>query len=225
MELLGKLVLLLHILAGTTTLIAGPVAIFYNFRDVRRHRRAGKIFFYAMVVVCLTAAAGVIRQPDAVFFQFLLGVAAVVLAGVLRGVRAIHFMHGRPLAAIDYAYTALLGVFALYMLALGAWHLQRGTMVAFPILFAVFGLGAAFDMRRNRKLFRHFNTVEKMTWYRLHVSSMLAAFTASTTAFTVVSMSFLPWFVQWFGPTLLLLPLQFYFGRKLKERTRAVAAA
>jgi hypothetical protein len=60
---------------------------------------------------------------------------------------------------------------------------------------------------------------------QLHLSTMLGAFTASTTAFTVnVAPEFMPWWAQWFGPTMMLLPLQFYFGGKVKQMRDAAKA-
>jgi hypothetical protein len=61
--------------------------------------------------------------------------------------------------------------------------------------------------------------MQKFDWIRLHTSTMLGAFTASSTAFTVNAAPFLPWWAQWFGPTLILLPIQFYFGKKLKKKS------
>jgi hypothetical protein len=213
-----SLFLLIHIMAGATTLLAGPMAIFYNFKQPKYHRIAGKIFFYAMLVVCVTAWIGYARRPELVFYQFLLGISLMVFAGILRGVRVIGFMKGRLVPGyVDWAYTVLLCICGIGMLGSAAWHIQQGTMIAFPILFSVFGLMCMGDTVKNVRFFRA-ATVARMDWYRLHVSTMLGAFTASTTAFTVNTGHFLPWYIQWFGPTLLLLPLQFYFGRQLKGR-------
>ncbi len=217
MELLGLISLIIHIGAGVLSLIAGPVAIFYNFKNARKHRLAGKVFFYAMLVICFTAFTGFLKRPDQLFFQFLLGISGIVLAGVLRGVRAIRMMKGAAVLRFDYAYTLMLALFGLWMLGMSAWHFSQGTMIAFPILFGVFGLGALVDTRVNFKYFAAPAGLHRLDWYRLHVGSMLGAFTASTTAFTVNAAHFLPWYLQWFGPAILLLPLQIYFGRKIKD--------
>ncbi len=224
MEFLGKIVLIIHIIAGASTLITGPFAIFYNFKDPRKHRVVGKAFFYAMLVVVISAVAGFLKQPDVAFYQFLLGIAMLVLAGILRGVRCIFLMKGDKVRQFDWAYTILLAVNGLWMLGMAAWHFQQDTMVAIPILFGVFGVGSMADVRRNFKAFGQAASLHRFDWMRLHSSSMLGAFTASTTAFTVNAAHFLPWWAQWFGPTLLLVPLQFYFGKKLLAlRDKAVA--
>lgn len=225
-QVFGKLSLIVHVIAGASTLIAGPIAIFYNFKNVKNHRLAGKVFFYAMLVVVVTSWMGYVKRPDQVFFQFLLGIAMIVLAGTLRGVRAIQFMKNksRP-GGLDFGYTLLLGLFGMWMSGKAFWHFEHGTMIAFPILFAVFGGSALVDTVRNLRLFLHPERVERMSWYRLHVSTMLGAFTASTTAFTVNAATFLPWYLQWFGPTLLIVPLQIYFGQKLKRHQKPAGVA
>ncbi len=216
-ELIGKITLYIHVIAGASTLITGPFAIFYNFKDPRKHRIVGKTFFYAMLIVAVSSIGGFIKYPDRPFFQFLLGIAILVLAGVFRGVRAVFLMKGGRVLPFDFGYTTMLGLNALYMLGMAAWHILAGTMIALPILFAVFGFMSLGDTVRNWKVFREPGTLLRLDWMHLHSTTMMGAFTASTTAFTVNAAHFLPWYLQWFGPTLLLLPLQIYFGRKLKN--------
>jgi len=215
MELLGKIVLIIHIIAGVSTLITGPIAIFYNFKDPKKHRIVGKAFFYAMLIVGFSAIGGWLKRPDSVFMQFLMGIAIIVLTGVFRGVRTIFIMKGGPVLRFDFVYTAILGLGGVWMAGMSIWHFQQGTMIAFPILFGVFGSMALKDTFQNVKIFTRPLALHRLDWMRLHASTMLGAFTASTTAFTVNAAHFLPWWAQWFGPTLLLLPVQFYFGRKL----------
>lgn len=220
LDLLAKINLSIHVVAGSITLLTGPFAIFYNFRDPRRHRLVGKVFYYAMLVVVFSAIITFFRHPDQLFAQFLLGISLLVLAGILRGVRSIFLMKGSPVLPLDWAYTLLLGLNAVWMLGMSAWHFATGTMVAFPILFGVFGLMSLGDVRTNWRTFRNPQALQRLDWMQLHLGTMLGAFTASTTAFTVNAAPFLPWWAQWFGPTILLLPFQFYFGIKVKAMRR-----
>ncbi len=228
MELFNKIVLIIHVIAGASTLITGPIAIFYNFKNPQIHRIVGKTFFYAMLVVCFFSINGWVKNPHSAFMQFLIGIAIIVLTGIFRGVRAIFIMKGGKVIPFDFLYTAVLGLGGVWMAGMSVWHFQQGTMIAIPILFAVFGSMALNDTRKNISLFRRPAQYHPLDWMRLHSSTMLGAFTASTTAFTVNAAHFLPWWAQWFGPTMLLLPLQFYFGRKLlgmakKAKTREAA--
>lgn len=216
MELLTKIHLFLHITAGICTLIAGPIAIFYNFKNTKNHRIAGQIFFYAMLYVCISAIFGYFRHPNQVFYQFLLGIAIIVLAGIFRGVRAIRLMKGGTVHGGDWAYTIGLGIFAIWMLWKAVGYMGQEKYVAFAILFGVFGVGSMADVISNARMFAAAGQQHRLDWYRMHVRSMLGAFTASTTAFLVnVASEALPFYIVWFGPTLALLPLQIYFGRKI----------
>ena len=220
-ELIGKISLYIHVIAGVSTLVTGPLAIFYNFENPKKHRLAGKIFFYAMLVVAISSAGGFLKHPGQPFFQLLLGIAVLVLAGIFRGVRSISLMKGGRVSSFDFAYTLMLGLNGAYMLDMSLRHFLAGTMIAIPVLFAVFGAMCLSDTATNWKVFRAPAALQRLDWLDLHKSTMLGAFTASTTAFTVNAAHFLPWYLQWFGPTLLLLPLQVYFGRKLKNMCRA----
>lgn len=223
MEILGKISLIIHVIAGASTLFTGPLAIFYNFKDPRRHRVVGKTFYYAMLVTAISSIGGYLKRPDQVFYQFLLGLSVLVLAGIFRGVRSIFLMKGGAVRQFDWVYTIALAINGLWMTGMAVWHLQRGTMVAFPILFGVFGIMSLSDVRENWRVFNRPDLLHRFDWMKLHAQTMIGAFIASTTAFTVNAAHFLPWWAQWFGPTLLLVPLQFYFGRKLRSlREQAV---
>ena len=215
MEFLGKIVLIIHIIAGASTLVTGPLAIFYNVKDPRKHRIVGKAFFYAMLVVAFSSVGGYLKRPDSAFYQFLMGLAVLVLAGIFRGVRSILLMKGDTVRPFDWAYTIALGINGLWMLGMAVWHFQQGTMVAIPILFTIFGLMCVADVPVNWRVFSRPAALHRFDWMKLHSQTMIGAFIASTTAFTVNAAPFLPWWAQWFGPTALLVPLQFYFGKKL----------
>lgn len=219
MEHLGKFSLYTHIIAGMITLIAGPLAIFYNFKDPKKHRLVGKLFFYAMLLVVFSAFLGFLKRPGEAFFQLLFGISWLVLCGILRGVRSIQLMKGGQVTRFDWAYTLVLATNGIWMISLCLVHLREGTVIFIPILFALFGAGALTDVRTNWRVFSRPELMQQFDWIRLHTSTMLGAFTASSTAFTVNAAPFLPWWAQWFGPTLILLPIQFYFGKKLKKKS------
>jgi uncharacterized membrane protein len=219
---LTSLFLFTHIAAGIITLIAGPIAIFANRKYTKLHKIAGKTFFYAMMTICISSIIGYFRHEGVVFYEFLLGIAILVLAGVLRGIRALKIMKGGTVIPFDWAYTILLAINSLYMLGYGFWQYTQGAEMVFPILFGVFGINALIDVIKNIKMFSTPSDYEKVIWLKLHVQTMIGCFIASTTAFTVNTAQYLPWYIQWFGPTMLLLPLQIYWGRKLKSEKKNV---
>lgn len=212
-----ELILWIHVIAGSVTLLTGPMAIFFNFRDPKRHKVVGKIFFYAMLLVCFSSLGGYFMHPGQVFYLFLLGISVLVLGGTLRGVRAMMLMRGAAVNVLDYLHNIMMPLNGLWMLGMALRLSQKEGMLAFVILFSVFGLGAFSELRRSWQALRYPETLTRMTWMRIHSSNMVGAFIASTTAFTVNTAHYLPWYIQWFGPTLLLVPVQVYFGRKLKR--------
>lgn len=215
--LLGKIFVFLHVLAGIVTLVAGPVAIFYNFKNAKNHRLAGKIFFYAMLFVCFSAVIGYLKRPELIFYQFLLGISSIVFIGMITGIRAMLFMKNKAqLNALDWG-VALLGVAtgAIMMLrAVQNWA-DDGELI-FSVLFVVFGVMTLKDGIKHLKRLLDFSKISKQIWYKVHISNMLGGFIASTTAFTVNTGQSLPWVIQWFGATIVLTPVIFYFNRKLK---------
>ncbi len=216
MATLVNLHLILHVLAGVLTLITGPIAIFANSKRTRLHIISGKIFFFAMNYVCISAIVGYFRHSEQVFYIFLLGISILVYANIFRGVRAIQIMKGSTVKRFDFIYTTILGLFAVWMIGMAAKsYISHPSEVAIPVLFTVFGIGSLMSVKENLQKFLHPENVSKMEWLHFHVGTMLGAFTASTTAFTVNSAHFLPWYIQWFGPTLLILPLQIYWKRRL----------
>ena len=217
MELLLKVIFLAHIFAGGITLISGPIAIFYNFKQPRNHKLAGKIFFYAMFFVCASAVIGFLKQPDQIFYQFLLGIAVLVWAGIMRGIRSVMLMKGGKITNFDWVYTSILGFAGLAMVGWAGWLLSMNVNIAFPILFTVFGAGALKDTVKNYRIFSNWENMSKFQWMELHLVSMLGAFIASTTAFTVNAAPFLPWPAQWFGPTVMLVPVVYFFVKKVKS--------
>ncbi len=221
MATLINLHLILHVLAGILTLITGPIAIFANNKRTRLHIISGKIFFFAMNYVCISGIIGYFRHSEKVFYVFLLGISILVYANILRGVRAIQIMKGSSVKPFDFVYTTILGLFAIWMLGMAGYnYILDPSQIAIPILFGVFGIGSLISVKENLQKFLHPENVSKIEWLHLHVSTMLGAFTASTTAFTVNTAHFLPWYIQWFGPTFIIFPLQFYWKRQLLGRQK-----
>ncbi|MCB0521136.1 MAG: hypothetical protein H6577_12415 [Lewinellaceae bacterium] len=220
MELLGKLLDYIHVLAGVLTLLAGPVAILSN-RNMKLHRIAGKIFFYSMSIVVLSSVVSFVKHPQAVFYQFLLGIAVLVGYNILRAIRAIQFMKGASPGGFDKGLVWFTGLSGLTMLAGAAVYINKGSGVALPILFTVFGLGTLLDSLKFHRMIES-PGISKGWWLRLHVLSMFTAIIASTTAFTVNVGGFLPWYLQWFGPALLFQPFAIYFLRKRKLTKKAL---
>ncbi len=218
MELLLDINRILHIVTGVSTLVAGPIAIFFNFKNPRNHRIAGQIFFWSMAYVTFGGAFAILRNPTDTFYQFLFFLAFFTMLGTIRGVRAIQFFKGKnaPTSFDGLIFRTQIGVGAA-MIALGGFQfLGKNGGSPVPILLAVFGAACIFSGIGFRKRLSQFAALDRRVWYRMHISDMVGAFTASTTAFVVQTCHFLPPLVQFFGPGFLLAPITYYFLKKLK---------
>ena len=217
METAKFISLLLHVIAGISTLIAGPIAIYFNYRDTKSHKIAGKLFFYAMMVTCVTGVIGWLKRPDMAFYQFLLGISLMVFGQVWQGVRAIRIMKGAKRSWLDFlAFASLVGA-SFWMLSRG-YIIYQTTHSALAILFLVFGTFSGIDVFRQLKRLLKFSEVTPIEWYKIHIGMMIGGFIASTTAFMVNVANFLPWYLQWFLPTFLLIPITIYFTRKVSRK-------
>lgn len=215
MEFLGKLSLWIHIITGVVTLIAGPIALYYN-KNNRLHKLAGKVFFYAMCIVVATSILAFFKRPTVIFFQFLLGIGILVGYHTIRGVRAILFMKGvKTPTSFDTQWGWMAIASGLAMMGAAVYYYLQGVNIAFPILFGVFGLGSFVDGRYYVRLLNVEN-LDKRFWFQLHLNSMFGAFVASTTAFAVNAADFAPWYIQWFAPTIIMIPLQIHLMRQRK---------
>ena len=102
------------------------------------------------------------------------------------------------------------------MINAAVWYYFPGKNVAIPILFAVFGIITLGSSLKFRRFIYAENIISPHWWLRNHVNAMMGAFIASTTAFTVNAANFLPFYIQWFGPALVLQPLVYYYMRQRK---------
>ena len=54
MEIAYKIILIIHIIAGAIALLGGLLAIIFR-NNVKKHKPVGKIYFFAMTVIFLSA--------------------------------------------------------------------------------------------------------------------------------------------------------------------------
>lgn len=204
--------LVVHILAGFLALLAGGTALAVE-KGATLHRFAGRVFFWAMVTVALTAFIIALLRPNP--FLFTIGLFSLYL--VFAGRRAAEL---RPwtkrwpdgLAAILMIAAALgmIGRGVMQLRAQGAGTPQAGLA---PVLI-VFGLiGGALAIQDLAAIRR--GAAEGPGRLARHVARMVGGLIAATTAFVVVNGSFLPELLRWLGPTLLFVPFIVYWTRRL----------
>jgi uncharacterized membrane protein len=183
-----KLILGLHIAAGTTALVSMWIPMAAR-KGAALHRKAGQVFVAAMATVSVTAlllaAARFLTDPTEHGRQaglFLLLVTIVTGAAVSAGVRVLKtkrrtapHLHWWDIGLAGLLVVAGIGGFA-YGVATGA-----ALFIAFSALALANGAGQLRYWLRAPQAPLH--------WWFEHMSAMLGACIAATTAFLVVNAS------------------------------------
>jgi hypothetical protein len=214
-----------HILAGFTAFFIAPVPLL-TAKGGKTHRRWGKIYFWAMAVVAITAMVLALWLP----ILFLAFIAVFSFYFAFRGYRVLS--RKRPLdgegpGAIDWvaAALALLGSVALIVLGI----VRPGPVWArLSIVAITFGvIGVAFAARDIWE-FTHPPTDKNFWWYA-HLGGMIASYIAAVSAFSVVNFHFLPTAARWLWPSAIGVPAisiwTSYYKRKFGRTGKPVEAA
>ena len=205
-----KLILALHIAAGVTSLASMWIPMFAK-KGALLHRRAGKVFVGAMATVSVTslmlAGARFLFDPSPEGQRaglFLLFVSILTGASVSTGVRVLRTKNrvGPHLHWWDLGLAALLTASSVAMMIYGI--ATGATLFAtFAVIGLVNGGGQLAYWLRNPR--------SPMHWWFEHMSSMLGACIAATTAFLVVNAE--RWglgtfsIVVWLAPSIVGVPV------------------
>lgn len=211
-------ILYLHIFAGFLALATGSVAIATK-KGKGKHVKAGRIYFWGMVLVAISALYLSVIRPN----PFLLFISLFSFFLTWSGYKAIHWKN-KPLTGITAIFNNILiplflviGL-AMVVLPLVFWlgfsipgKLGQLNIVLF-IFGAIFCAIAGVELKHLLKPERS----SKFWWMYRHIGSMLGAYIATFTAFLVVNGNFLPQLVVWLGPTLVVTPIISYWIRKYR---------
>lgn len=209
MPTLEKLVLWSHIAAGVVALVAGMGAIVTS-KGGLRHRQTGNIFVVSMGVTVGTVLPLFLFDPTDFFRQFLLLVAIFSGYLVFSGYRVLS--PDRPEdrgESIDWVAAIAVVLACIGLAGIGSRRVLVGN--TFGVVMIVFGLiGGSFgavDMRT----FRSSDGGEPIAD---HLSRMMGGYIATVTAVAAVNFSTYPIVVTWLGPTIVGVPLIFYWRWK-----------
>ncbi len=193
-----EFVLIIHILAGSMALFTGPLAIAFKHGG-NLHRIFGKIFFYAMLVVSLTATIVGIAHKN--YFLFIVAVFSAYL--VSSGYRVLYLKKlnkDQKPKALDYFITGTMFIFSLFFIAWGAFLAINKS--SFSIVFLTFG-AISFWLALRDKMMYEAKNLEKNFWLFSHIVKMIAGNIAAFTAFLVVNIQMKPGFILWVAPSLI----------------------
>jgi predicted membrane protein DUF2306 len=221
MESLIATLRFIHIAAGTIALAVAPIPMLTAKGD-RTHRRWGKVYFWAMAVVALTAVILAVWRP--VVFLALLAIFSFYAA--FSGYRALFRKRphaGQGPAPLDWAAAVVTFAASAALAVLGilrpgpAWE----SIGVVPVVFGVLGMVlSGVDLWKFR-----YPSADPHRWWFDHMTGMLTAYIATVSAFSVVNFTFLPTTVRWLWPTALGTPLIVIWITYYKARFRRTAPA
>ena len=215
MESFLQSTLVIHIISGTVALVSGLLAMGL-FKRTQQHRKAGKLFFYAMTMIFATAVSLAAIKG----LSFLLCIAFLSYYSAFRGVRALKFLRGSSVRWYDGVAGVLVILCGMYLSLRGYRIFIVGNTeaaiihLAFGGLTILLAIGGLLELIRSRK--------QKVNWFRVHKSAMGGALIATMTAFSVTALSFLPDIVAWLGPTIVLSPVLSLVIRSSERGSKAL---
>ena len=223
MELLLKSITISHVLAGIIALVVGPVALFV-MKGGNVHRASGKIFFWAMTWIFLSAVCLSIYK----WIPFLLMIAFFSYYSVIIGYRSIYqkqLHQGKGIMWYDWVALIISGLFNNGFVIWGVYLAYTGQLGFFAYLSIAFGMGGLIMVIGQIKSFLS-PPLDKHRWLYAHIGNMTGGFIAAVTAFSTQVMTFLPGVIQWIWPALVGVPISFYwistYQRKLRQNVRLV---
>jgi uncharacterized membrane protein len=214
----------LHIACGATGFVCAPVAL-ATVKGGKNHRRWGKIYFWAMTGVAITALILSFALP--IFFLAMVAVFSFYAA--YSGYRILYLKDlnrgGKP-RVYDWAAAVitiassfvlfLMGFLEPRMMAVGVITVGGYTVSIVSIVFGLLGMrlgsGSILTFLKPPKA--------KMFWWFDHMQGMIASYIAAMTAFSAVNLGhwFGPAWWVWLWPTMVGVPSIFLWSRYYEKK-------
>lgn len=185
-----QLLLGLHILAGTVSLISSPVALFSKKAN-QWHRKAGKVFVLAMTVVFVTTL--VLSTLHWKPFLFMLSFLSYY--SVFAGTRILFIRNAQGAVTpkrLDWVANAIAFMAGFSFLAWGVYHLVIEGFFLLYLLGVIFGAVTIRVAYVDVKPFISVPT-DKNFWWFYHMGNMLGGTAAAYTAFLTTLNTVLGW--------------------------------
>lgn len=210
-----------HVIAGIASLLLGLASAFVGKKGGKLHRQLGKIFFWCMFWVFVSA---MLIISFVRFNAFLMVIAVFSFYMAFSGYRVLKIKRTMKVEPIDWIAASVTIIFGLIMLGMGINYLVNSdfsSVLGYLCLF--FGFFTAQTGWKNYMGFRKLAEAEKMWWWFAHMSSMSGSLIAAITAFLVQNgrifglPSELGW-ALWVLPAIVGVPIVSYWARKYRNQ-------
>ncbi|MGE3799571.1 MAG: hypothetical protein AB7H80_00975 [Candidatus Kapaibacterium sp.] len=211
MTTLQNLLTIVHVLAGSTALATALMATLAKAVNLKHrwHILSGRIFFWSMLIIALTAFPMAVIHPNT--FLFLIGIFSLYLT--LAGWRYATNRKGVP-RWFDWISAGLMLLTSLVMVSMALYKVIVGTGGGVILLsFGVIGgLLSSFDLKQLKN-----GGVKGRQRISRHLIMMLSATIAALTAFTVNNVTIQPAIITWLGPTVLIVPIIIFWSGRVQK--------
>jgi hypothetical protein len=190
-----RVVLWIHIISGAIALFVAPAAMLTRKAGLW-HRRWGKIYFWSITVVAMTAVVMSLIRTG--LFFLLVALFSFYLA--FTGYRVLS--RKTPLQGpgkMDWTAASMMVFSGVTLVGYGIYLMLTSSSGIVPIVFG--GIGILFGLSDIRDFLHH--PADKMAWWYSHMTRMLSAYIATVTAFSVVNFEFLPPIARWLWATVI----------------------
>lgn len=203
----------LHILTGSTALLAGPIAMF-NQDGGKIHRLSGKIYVWSMYVIFITSMILSVYRNN--LFLFLVGIFSMYLVAGGHRALSLKLLHkGQKAAGIDWFILILSAIAGAGLISLGIYLITANGNSS-GIVPAIFGLIMLSGTREDYKRYT-IPPKEKNHWLMKHISGMMGGYIATVTAFLVNNWHTDPPFISWLLPTVIITPFIVITSKKFRK--------
>lgn len=202
----------IHIVCGFISLFSAFGAMLSSKGQVK-HRKFGRIFFYGMTGIFITAIPLSLIKKN--LFLFLVALFSYYLA--FSGWRYSKNKNGMP-GRIDFIVSGAMLAASIVMVGIGTYRFNMDDFRT--IILLVFGLIGCIFSCSDLKTYRNHRATGKQRIAN-HLGAMLGATIATLTAFSVTNIQVQPQIILWLGPTVLLTPLIIWWKHKVIKNNYA----
>ena len=216
-ELIDQL-LIIHVAAGVISLVTGLISIL-SLKGSKVHKKSGKIYFYSMTIVFVTA----IIIANYRFNRFLFLIAFLSYYSVFAGVRKLSLKNlhkNQNPKWYDWIAGIINGTANLFFIGLGIYYsIENGFFSGGALLSVGFGIGGLLISYVNLKPFI-IRPNKSYHWYLSHIGNMFGGYIATSTAFlsTIISKyEIMNPFLGFALPSIIGVPLLIYWMNKTEK--------
>jgi len=216
-ELIDQL-LIIHIATGFISLVTGLISIL-SLKGGKFHKKSGKIYFYSMTIVFVTA----IIIASYRFNRFLFLIAFLSYYSVFAGVRKLSLkkLHKNQKPKwYDWTAGIINGIANIFFIGLGIYYsIKNGFFSGGTLLSVGFGIGGLLISYVNLKPFI-IKPNKSYHWYLSHIGNMFGGYIATSTAFLstlVFKYEIINPFLGFALPSIIGVPVLIYWMKKTEK--------